>query len=96
MYWEAVMDVPRDLVSDHDFADAIANFYCQVIYGVIRSATIRPLFEWLPVIRTAFPYGDITMIMMISGEALRIMLRKLAGIFAARAAGSGPNIINRR
>lgn len=96
MYWEAVMDVPRDLISDRDFAYAIANFCCQVIYRSIRAASIRLLLEWLPVIRTAFPYGDITMIMMISGEALRIMLRKLAGLFAAGVAGSGPNIINRR
>lgn len=96
MYWEAIMDVPRDSVSDQDFASAIANFYCQVMYRAVRSASIRPLFEWIPAVRDTFPYGDITMVMMIFGESLRIMLRKLAVRFAAGLTGAGPNVINPR
>lgn len=96
MYWEAIMDVPRGLILDRDFADALANFFCQVIYTAIRSASVRLPVHWIPKIKDSFPYGNLSMISMIFFEFSRISFRKIVSILRFRLDERQTNIIYRR
>lgn len=96
MYWEAIIDVPRDLVSDRDLADCLANFFRQVVHIAIRSGSVRLLFRWIPEICGAFPYGRLAMMSMISSELAKMSFRKIGSILGFRSAPAKTNIIYRR
>ena len=96
MYWQAIMDVPRHLVSDPVLAKALANFSCQVLYRTVRSRNIGMPAEWWPEILRATPYGTMRTLIFVLAEGLRVSLKKLFGIFNTGGSGIRPRVIFRR
>ncbi|MGD9729220.1 MAG: glycosyltransferase family 2 protein [Nitrospiraceae bacterium] len=96
MYWQAILDVPRHLISDHDFAQGLANFYCQVINSSIRTPSFAMAKEWWPKVRLASPYGVVRTIWLIAKEGVRIAFKKLLGVVNSGAGGPRPRVRYRR
>lgn len=57
LYWEAILDVPRNLVSDACFVEGIADFLCRVLFRSIRTRRAALLREWAPPVFEASPYA---------------------------------------
>lgn len=57
LYWEAIMDVPRELVTDADFACGLADFLRRVFFRALRTRRWRLLRDWAPHVFRASPHG---------------------------------------
>lgn len=96
MHWQAILDVPRHLISDHDFAQGLANFSCQVLSQAVRMRNIMQVKEWWPKIRRASPYGVVRTVWLIVKEGIRIVFKKLLGAVHSGAGGPRPRVMYRR
>ena len=96
MYWQAILDVPRHLISDDDFAQGLANFYCWVIYSSIRNRSFALAKEWWPKVRPASPYGGVRTAWLIVQEGMRIAVKRLVGAVNSGAGRSRPRVMHRR
>lgn len=56
-YWDAILDVPRDRVSDSQFSDGIADFLRRVLFRSLRTRRADLLRQWTPIVFRASPYG---------------------------------------
>jgi glycosyltransferase involved in cell wall biosynthesis len=59
MYWEAIRSVPRELVSDNDFAHGLADFLRRVTFRAARTRHFGLLRDWTPRVYAASPYGKV-------------------------------------
>ena len=59
LYWQAIQSVPRDLVTDDDYAHGIADFMRRVAFRAVRTRDLSLLRQWLPQVLQASPYGKI-------------------------------------
>lgn len=57
LYWEAILDVPRDLASDDDVASGMADFLRRVLFRSLRTRRIDLVRQWTPLVFSASPYG---------------------------------------
>lgn len=96
MYWDAIMSVPRDLVSDKDFAQGIADFLRRVTLHSLRIRRIGLLHEWAPRVFTASPYGVVRTAFLVAGSILRISIKELVGRFHKDANGRRLKVLYRR
>lgn len=96
MYWQAILDVPRHLISDHDFAQGLANFFFRVLYQAVRVRNIMLVKEWWPKIRQASPYGVVRTVWLIVKEGVRIVFKKLLGAAHFGAGKPRPRVMYRR
>lgn len=95
MYWNAIQSVPRESVSDDDFAHGIADFMRRVLFRALATRDGGLLRNWWPRIRTASPYGFLRTSSLVAASAARIGAKLLAG-WLARASGSCPRVLYRR
>lgn len=58
-YWEAIMDVPRNLVSDEDFAQGVLDFFRRVLFRALRIRRPSLVRQWAPHVYAASPYNQI-------------------------------------
>ena len=92
LYWEAIQSVPRNLVTDRDLAQGLANFSCQVLYQAVRMRNIMLVKEWWPKIRRVSPYGVVRTVWLIFIEGLRVSALRIRGLFNTGAGGPRPRI----
>ncbi len=71
LYWEAIMDVPRNLVSDNDFAHGIANFLRRVMSRSLRTRRWELAKAWFPRALNASPYSAFHTIFLVTCSAIR-------------------------
>lgn len=71
LYWEAIMDVPRDHVTDAEFANGVANFLRRIASGVVRGRRWDLFRKWVPRVLAASPYGPARTILLALGSAMR-------------------------
>jgi glycosyltransferase involved in cell wall biosynthesis len=95
LYWAAIMDVPRELVTDDDFAHGIADFFRRVILRAVRMKRWGLLSAWAPQVFDASPYGHIRTLLLVAGSILRIACKTLAGRFRKGPGGRRMKIIYR-
>lgn len=96
LYWEAIMSVPRKLVTDRDFAYGIANFLRRVVFRSVKLRRLDLLREWLPVVLAASPYGVIRTSLLVVGSVVRITYKDLIGRFDKDAQGRAVKVLYRR
>lgn len=96
MYWEAIMDVPRDLVSDHDFALGVADFYRRVLFHTVRTRRLGLAREWWPHVRAASPYGALRTGWLVGQAVAGSAFKELAGLFNTGSSGPRPKVLYRR
>lgn len=59
LYWQAIMSVPRDAVSDADFAHGLADFLRRVAFRALRTRDAALLRQWATPVYAASPYGTL-------------------------------------
>jgi len=89
------MNVPRELVTDDDFAHGIANFSRRVILRALRLRRWDLLRTWAPRVFDASPYGRLRTLSLVAGSILRIACKALAGRFRKDSDGRCMKIIYR-
>ena len=86
LYWEAIQSVPRDRVSDDDYAHGIADFLRRVLFRAARTRRWSLWREWKPRVVAASPYGALRIEAMVFADSLRtaaaesrLGVRRMAG-----------------
>ena len=93
-YWEAILDVPRDRVTDADFARGIADFLRRVIFRSVRARRWSLLREWAPRVYAVSPYGEMRTSWFVARAFLRAVAVEVAGRLGLLAGGR--RVLHRR
>lgn len=96
LYWDALIGVPRHLVSDTDFAKGIADFLRRVTFRTLRTRRLDLLREWVPTCFEASPCGFVRMSLLVAISMGRIACKTLAGRFRMDAQGHRLKVLYRR
>lgn len=79
LYWDAIQDVPRDLVTDDDFAHGIADFLRRVTFRTLRTRRWQLLREWVPRVFQASPYGVVRTGLLVLAAIFRWAFVEVTG-----------------
>lgn len=79
LYWQAIQSVPRELVSDDDYAHGIADFLRRVFYRAVRTRDTAMLHSWGRRVYAASPYGAGWTTVLVAANILRAGFKVLAG-----------------
>jgi glycosyltransferase involved in cell wall biosynthesis len=96
LYWEAIMSVPRELVTNNDLACGIADFMRRVFFRSLRTRRIELLKEWMPRAFAASPYGTIRTALLVFCSVARIACKDLLGRIRRKSHGRFNNVLYRR
>ncbi len=96
LYWQAIMSVPRDLVSDKDFALGIADFARRVAFRALHKRRMDLLREWLPRVFAASPFGKVRTSLLIGAAIVRATWKELYGKVRSGPYGRGVKVLYRR
>jgi glycosyltransferase involved in cell wall biosynthesis len=75
LYWEAILDVPREIVGPSDVALGIANFLRRVALRSVRVRQWRLFSRWWPVAASNFPYPPPLLLMLVLAQLCRALLQ---------------------
>lgn len=78
LYWQAIQSVPRELVSDDDYAHGIADFLRRVLFRSIRMRDPLLFRTWAKRIYAASPYGAVRTTAFVAIAILRMVGKMLA------------------
>lgn len=89
LYWQAIQSVPRGLVSDADYAHALADFLRRVCFRAVRTKDLSLLREWVGRVFSASPYGRFRTGALVAGNVIgssakHLTLRVMKLVFPAR------------
>lgn len=96
LYWEAIMSVPRELITDDDLAHGIADFLRRVFYRSLRMHQVTLLKEWVPRAFAASPYGVTRSSVLAVGSIIRMACKELIGRVPKDAQGHRLKVLYRR
>lgn len=71
LYWDAILEVPRELISDDDLARGMADFLRRVLARAIKTRRWSLLREWAPRVYAAAPCGRLRMAIWVGASAIR-------------------------
>jgi glycosyltransferase involved in cell wall biosynthesis len=77
LYWEAILSVPRDMISERDFAVGLADFLRRVIYRSIRARRLGLIRKWVPVVLAESPYPALRTMWLTILSMTRIAMRTI-------------------
>ena len=78
LYWQAIQSVPRELVSDDDYAHGIADFLRRVFSRSIRMRDPLLFRTWAKRVYAASPYGATRTTALVIAATMRIGAKQLA------------------
>lgn len=96
LYWEAIMDVPRNLVTDKEFMRGIADFLRRVAFRTLRTRHWRLMREWTPRVFAASPYGAPKTALFVLSSVLRWAFIEVAGRSRRGPDGNRIKVLYRR
>lgn len=96
LYWEAILSVPREKVSRHDFALGVADFWRRVALRSIRERRTALLHKWTPVVMDASPYRAPMTSALCLGSLARAVLVELRGRAVERISTGRDTVLYRR
>jgi glycosyltransferase involved in cell wall biosynthesis len=96
LYWEAILDVPRDQISDDDFAHGIADFLRRVITRSLTARRLSLLREWVPRVFATSPYGRMRTGALTLASACRALASIAFGTLWLRVRGDRSVVLYRR
>jgi glycosyltransferase involved in cell wall biosynthesis len=95
-YWEAIMDVPRELVTNLDFASGLADFFRRVFFRAVRLRRWSLLREWAPVVFKESPFGTIRTTQLILCAIVRMAWLELSGRLPVWLSNRNAKVLYRR
>ena len=72
LYWEAIQSVPRELVSNDDYAHGIADFLRRVFFRAVRTRDLALFRTWCMRVYPASPYGTARTSALVIASIVRI------------------------
>ncbi|WP_119964276.1 glycosyltransferase [Simplicispira lacusdiani] len=78
LYWQAIQSVPRELVSDSDYAHGIADFLRRVFFRAVRTRDLVLLRRWASAVYAASPYGRLRTTALVLGNITRSAVKMTA------------------
>ncbi|MBZ0224256.1 MAG: glycosyltransferase [Dokdonella sp.] len=96
LYWQAIQSVPRDRVSDDDYAHGIADFLRRVFFRAVRTRDMSLYRTWATRVYAASPYGRVHTSALVAASIIRIGGKALWGQRARLVGRSPPRILYRR
>jgi glycosyltransferase involved in cell wall biosynthesis len=79
LYWGAIQSVPRDLVSDDDYARGVADFLRRVFYRAMRTRHWALFRDWRTRVLAASPYGALRTDALVGCNILRMAGKESIG-----------------
>lgn len=95
MYWQAILDVPRTLVTDHVFVVGLADFYRRMLFRARYKRDYVVVREWWREVCVASPYGKGRTGLLIVNACFFAASRALLDRLNTGAGGSRPRILFR-
>lgn len=77
LYWQAILDVPRELVGDACLAAGIVDFQRRVLLRSVRTRDTGLLREWTPRVFAALPYGKFRSALVIAASVVRALAKSV-------------------
>ncbi|MGH8396982.1 MAG: glycosyltransferase [Gammaproteobacteria bacterium] len=96
LYWEAILDVPRNLVTDNDLAHGVTDFLRRVISRALRTRRWELIREWVPQVYETSPYGITRTSLLVMGSVIRATFLVILGKLQTAPDGYRVNIRHRR
>lgn len=96
LYWEAIQSVPRDKVSDDDYAHGLADFLRRAFFRSVRTRQPQLFRTWRKRVLAASPCGALRMDALTFAAVLRITAKETAGRFRHDAGGRRLRVLYRR
>lgn len=84
LYWQAIQSVPRELVTNEDYARGIADFLRRVCFRALSTRNLALLRDWSKVVFAASPYGWSRTLALVLGSIVRMAGKLAAAQVAAR------------
>lgn len=78
LYWQAIQSVPRDAVSDDDYAHGLADFLRRVFFRSVATRDPGLLRTWSAHVYAASPYGRARTTALVAANILRMTGKMLA------------------
>ncbi|NYZ62825.1 glycosyltransferase [Luteimonas deserti] len=78
LYWQAIQSVPRNAVSDDDYARGLADFLRRVFFRSLATRDPGLLRTWAARVYAASPYGAAWTTVLVAANILRICGKMLA------------------
>lgn len=72
LYWQAIQSVPRELVSNDDYAHGIADFLRRVFFRAVRTRDLALFRTWCMRVYPASPYGTARTSALVIASIVRI------------------------
>ena len=95
LYWEAIMDVPREMVTPHDFALGLTDFLRRVLFRAIRESRWELLREWVPKVFRESPYGPTRTTLLVFSSAMQAATLEILGLLGKAHDGSAQHTLHR-
>ncbi|MDH5833038.1 glycosyltransferase [Luteimonas kalidii] len=84
LYWRAIQSVPRDLVTDDDYAHGITDFLRRVFFRSVRTRDPELLRTWGARVYAASPYRTGRTTALVVANIMRMMGKMLVGQLRGR------------
>lgn len=81
LYWQAIESVPRELVSDADYARGLTDFLRRVFFRSVRTCDPKLFREWASRVYEASPYGCVRTTLLSAHNIIRMASKISAGQF---------------
>ena len=96
LYWQAILSVSRNLVSDIDLAAGMADFLRKVAFHAMRTGSTSLLRKWMPRVMAAAPVSRMRFFMLLVVSISRGAARETWGRTYDAIRGGGHAVLYRR
>jgi glycosyltransferase involved in cell wall biosynthesis len=94
LYWQAIQSVPRELVSDDDYAHGLADFLRRVLFRAVSTRDLALLRRWAGPVFDAAPCSRLRIGLMVFVKASRMAGKMLWARFVGVTGPTRPHILH--
>lgn len=87
LYWKAIQEVPREALTDDDYAHGIADFLRRVFFRAIRTRRWQLFREWRTRVLSTTQFSHPKIDTLIAVAVVRMTAKSLTGMFKRDANG---------
>jgi glycosyltransferase involved in cell wall biosynthesis len=95
-YWDALMAIPRDCVSENALAGGITEFGRSVFFASIKKRDPSLLRSWIPRVLSATPGGRLRAWLLMSLAIVRVGMVETYAAIRSKISAASPRVLYRR
>lgn len=96
LYWETLLDVPKDVANTEAMASGMAEFTRSVFFRSLRIRKIKLLGQWLPIVLKAAPTGKLKMLLLTLLSIFRVTIEESIACICSKISKNPMKILYRR